>query len=221
MNRLFLTADERIKLYNIGNIIQYSLPKIEIKTSGNEIKIYHIPLSEKLMDLNPKIVMLRRRRISAHKKSNRKKTSQWVEIRNKTIGLSRRPDATDFFRFQLLNTGKWHSLSRESGYVDIPELVKAFIAQSLTLPGMYSVTFATGLQRYVPINGSFKRTGLFALAIRIDNPDFPKIIHDRPVNNSEYRVAGFPRYLYSSPAQFKLSFAQNYPMPVEYSLIVE
>ena len=180
------------------------LPNLRVKTCEKSILVCHDKIPPHL--LNPKIVMLRLKKVNRNN-IYIAKSWRWGEIRHLPVAFGTDLRSTDFFSFQLSAQGGWYELRHNDGtLVNIDNLAKGFITKK-TNPSIgptYIVSFCNSQKRYAPLDRNFMRFGVFALAIRIDNPDFPAQKNGRP-NDSEYIYMGTPRYLYSVPVKFKLT----------------
>lgn len=199
--KVIMTSKERSKLADIE--YRNLIPDLRVKTHEKSILVCHNNLPDCFH--NPRIVMLRLKKVNRNKGYKIAKSWRWGEIRHLPIAFGG-TTPTDFYTFKLKNDNGWYELQHnDNTYANIDNLTKGFIIRTKDpSKATYTVSFCTGQHRYAAINKEFMRSGIFALAIRVDNPNFPPQSNGRP-NGSEYIYNGIPRYLYSDLAKFNLT----------------
>jgi hypothetical protein len=189
------------------------------------IRVQHPKLSDRVMALDPHIVLMRKKRTSKRnafldQKNNtvpytaKHRMRKWVEVG----GLNPISDLLEYYMndfngigvYNVSNTNREYplSFSNNNQIVFIPSLVQRFLIARQGV--VYMTTDGTNNKKSINTNGIdagklYSFFGVFGFAIRIKNPDFcPPAEKDIP---GTMIWNDYPRYLYGAITPIKLVYS--------------
>lgn len=177
---------------------------------------YNQGLYDGIKDLNPTVVVMRKRRVTHSGRENyegnkrKQKTKKWGELgnyRDYNGNNYQLYTGYDQINCKLQNSGEWQYLRSSQ-----PFTAKNFtLSRMIYNPELKKLHFSKSngrLSRNLDANKTFKMTNWgWGVAVRIDNPSFDP---SKEASTGEMRYKGVPRYLYGEITEFGLILEYDY-----------